>query len=112
MADILMVAGDSFEHPMTLEDDKVPISINTSSTVEAALLDQDDVVLIPATTVSSATAGSDWAQGKIVVKFTSTQTTISNVPKLVRVEVQIATTIGSKTTYKSDWFELAFGAIV
>ena len=111
MAEILMTAGDDFEHPMHLQNDKVPFIINSSSTVEAALLDEFDVVLISATNVSEATAGSDWPLSKVIVKFTSGQTTISDVPRLVKIEVQVATAAGKKTTYYSKLFELAFGAI-
>ncbi len=111
MAEILMTAGDDFEHPMHLQKDKVPLEIDPSSTVEAALVDEFDVVLISATNVSEATAGSDWKLGQVIVKFTSAQTTIAGAPRIVKVEIQITTAAGKKTTHYSDFFELAFGAI-
>ena len=96
---------------MHLQNDKIPFIINSSSTVEAALVDEFDVVLISATNVSEATAGSDWPLAKVVVKFTGAQTTISGVPRLVKLEIQIETAAGNKKTYFSELFELAFGAI-
>jgi len=113
MADVVMTRGNDFEHPMTLEDDGLPININSSSTLLAALLDVDDVVLITSTAISESTVGSDWSNGKIVVKFTSAQTTINGTPLEARIEVRIETAATQqKTSYFSDFFTVAFSAMV
>lgn len=111
MADILMTAGDDFEHPMDLKDDGVSIVIPSAFTLNAALLDRDDGTLIASTAVVEGTAGSDWANGKIVVVFTNSQTASIPAPVLGRLEVQLTTGAGKKTTYFSKWFIIGFGSI-
>ena len=113
MAEVLMVAGDDFEHPMFAKADKVAVPIPLSATVKASLVGENDGILISATSVSAATAGSDWPSGKMVVKFTNVQTgAIPGLPLIARVAAQVETAAGAKTTFFSNWHEVVPAAVV
>ena len=110
MADVLLTTGDHFEHPMFIEDDKVPRNIAASSTIVAALVDIDGLVLIGSTSVIAGTPGSDWPSGKIVVVFTDTQTgAVNGAPTAARIVAKVTTAAGKPTTYFSDYFQVIAG---
>lgn len=109
MADVLLVAGDDFEHPMWLEGDGTPEPIPLTATVNAALVDETGVTLISSTAVDSETAGSDWPSGKVVVKFTGGQTAglvSAGSKKLGRIYVRVTTAGGKKNTWRSELFTI------
>ena len=111
MADVLMTAGDDFEHPMLITEDDQPRGLNINSSVSAALVDENDVVLIGSTGQSPNTAGADWPGGRIVVVFAKELTGLIDAPKIGKIQVREVTPSGQTTSWFSEFFSIQKSAI-
>lgn len=111
MADTLFTAGDEFTHTMRITEDKLPKTIPSSSTIEAALVDENEIVLISATGVSQGTPGSDWPSGVVVVVFSAALTGAVATPNLVQIQLRVTDSSGKPVSYWSAFFQVKASGI-
>lgn len=97
----LIVTGDDANLFLTLKKDDAVFNIDAGDVVEAALVSTDHkTLLMAAVAQSSATAGADWANSLIAIKFTQVQTAAITSTGNVLVAVQV-TQGGEKETWYS-----------
>lgn len=70
-----LTTGDDARIPATVVKNKINVPIDLASTVKASITTVDkQAILIPAVTQSDAAVGADWANGLVVVEFSSVLT--------------------------------------
>ncbi len=95
-----LVSGDDIAIEATLTKNDVVFAIDSGATVQASLVTLDKaVILVAPVAVLEATAGSDWANSKVVVSFADTLTENLTVFGNMYLEIQVDD--GGKLT----WFE-------
>ncbi len=104
----IFVTGDDPTIEQTLTKNLATFTIDSGATVKASITTKDKVVLVAPVSVLEATAGSDWANSKIMIQFAEVDTATLLSFGAVILEIQVDD--GGKLT----WFvkgELAQGTI-
>ena len=99
------LTGDDWICSVTLKRNGVAQDVSLATDISAAVVSSDDqnvTEIIGATTQSSGTAGADWANGVVVVKFPAASTSVTEYGQRY-IEIQV--TIGGD---KESWPRQAF----
>lgn len=85
-----IVSGDDITIQQTLTKDDVVFLINSTATIKASLVSADRTTVIVAPVgVLEATAGSDWANSKIIILFAEADTTSLTTFGPMLIEIQV-----------------------
>ena len=105
----IIVTGDDVVIEHTLLKNGATFSIDSAADVKASLTTRDkSTIIVAPVTVLEATSGSDWANSKIIVLFSESDTTSVTNFGPVLLEVQVDD--GGKLTWFSK-LELVQGTI-
>jgi len=90
VANNIVVSGDEITIEQTLTKDLAVFAIDSGATIKASIVSRDrTTVIVAPVTVLEATAGSDWANSKVIIIFPEVDTaTLSTFgPMLLEVQV-------------------------
>lgn len=97
---INIVTGDDTNIWVNLTKNGIAIPVNSGSVVQASLTSKDKrTILIPPVAVLEATIDSDWANGLLIVEFTSAQTNAIPTAKLGTALLEVQVDDGGKLTW-------------
>lgn len=95
-----ITANDGCKVPVTLTKDDLVFNIPTDAEVKAALISRDRTKLIAGPVVlSSAAAGSDWANSLVVVDMSAADLAGVSAKALVEIEIQVTESGGDPVTW-------------
>ena len=90
MSDNVLVTGDEITIEQTLTKDDVVFVIDSSATVKASIVSRDrTTVIVAPVSVLEATAGSDWANSKVIIVIpeVDTETLTTFGPMFLEIQV-------------------------
>ena len=84
-----LFTGDDWSLEVNVTDNGAAVDLSAVTSIKAAIISDGNKALIPSTTQDDSTVGANWAIGKVIVVFQSSQTTLIDPAQNAWLEIQI-----------------------